>query len=91
MGGIDAEGVEVMNPNRYTLHFMAEKKPTDVAITPSLKVGDVIEFDDQWWIVQTICAKFQSNATAEKVFSQLSHTVSMHVYLALVDEEDAYV
>lgn len=80
-----------MNPNHYTLHFMAQKRPTDVAIAPSLEVGDVIEFDDQWWSVQTICAKFKSNTTPEKVFSQLSHTVSMHVYLTLVDEEDAYV
>lgn len=79
-----------MNPSHYTLHFMAKKKPADVAIRSSIKVGDVIEFDDQWWSVQTICKKLQPNTTAEEVFSQLSHTVSMHVYLALVDEEESH-
>lgn len=79
-----------MNLNHYTLHFMAQKRATDVAITPSLEVGDVIEFDDKWWSVQTICKKLQPNTTAEKVFSQLSHTVSMHVYLVLADEENCH-
>lgn len=79
-----------MNPNHYTLHFMAQKRPTNVAIASSLEVGDVIEFDDQWWSIQAICAKFKSSTTAEKIFSQLSHTVSMHVYLALIDEEESY-